>query len=316
METKNKILKRSGEKGITLIALVVTIVVLLILAGVSISMVLGENGLIAKAKEAKAKIEQDALNTEIALNNLYGEMASTFGETGSSGDKDDDSVENPTPITPEIILDKTNITKEIENGSTATDVLTATLKNASGDLTWTSSNESVAEISGEGNTKTITLKEEGTATITVSYGEIASANCYITVKEVSLLEFKAIYNGELVTAKAREGMTWEEFVNDPEYNTIGLWLWNDAVMYGGDKTKFESFLEGSTSVMPSNIFWGKTASQTVLPTFKWEEIDSEYYKDGVFVLGSPTTSITFSKEELSESFEAAGGSITYWTLEP
>ena len=42
-----------GEKGITLVALVVTIVVLLILAGVSISLVVGQNGLITKAKETQ-----------------------------------------------------------------------------------------------------------------------------------------------------------------------------------------------------------------------------------------------------------------------
>ena len=40
------------QKGITLVALVVTIVVLLILAGVSISLVLGQNGLVNRAKEA------------------------------------------------------------------------------------------------------------------------------------------------------------------------------------------------------------------------------------------------------------------------
>ena len=42
-----------GEKGITLVALVVTIVVLLILAGVSISLVIGQNGMIQKAKDAQ-----------------------------------------------------------------------------------------------------------------------------------------------------------------------------------------------------------------------------------------------------------------------
>jgi len=42
------------ERGITLVALVVTIVVLLILAGVSISMVLGNNGIVTKAKETQA----------------------------------------------------------------------------------------------------------------------------------------------------------------------------------------------------------------------------------------------------------------------
>lgn len=45
------------EKGITLVALVVTIVVLLILAGVSITMVLGQNGIVNKAKDAKTNYE-------------------------------------------------------------------------------------------------------------------------------------------------------------------------------------------------------------------------------------------------------------------
>ena len=43
----------NNKKGITLIALVVTIVVLLILAAVSISMLSGDNGIMTKAKEAK-----------------------------------------------------------------------------------------------------------------------------------------------------------------------------------------------------------------------------------------------------------------------
>ena len=41
------------NKGITLIALIITIITLLILAGVTISMIVGENGLISKAKESK-----------------------------------------------------------------------------------------------------------------------------------------------------------------------------------------------------------------------------------------------------------------------
>ncbi len=45
------------NKGITLIALVVTIIVLLILAGVSISMLTGQNGILNRAQEAKEKTE-------------------------------------------------------------------------------------------------------------------------------------------------------------------------------------------------------------------------------------------------------------------
>ena len=47
-------MKTKNQSGITLVALVVTIVVLLILAGVSISMVLGNNGLVTKATETQA----------------------------------------------------------------------------------------------------------------------------------------------------------------------------------------------------------------------------------------------------------------------
>ena len=42
-----------NKKGITLIALVVTIIVLIILAGVSINLVLGDNGILTEAKEGK-----------------------------------------------------------------------------------------------------------------------------------------------------------------------------------------------------------------------------------------------------------------------
>ena len=46
---RNKKEKFKNSKGITLVALVVTIIVLIILAGISINLVLGENGIITKA---------------------------------------------------------------------------------------------------------------------------------------------------------------------------------------------------------------------------------------------------------------------------
>ena len=53
----NSKIKRKKDKGITLIALVVTIIVLLILAGISISMLTGQNGILNRATEAKEKNE-------------------------------------------------------------------------------------------------------------------------------------------------------------------------------------------------------------------------------------------------------------------
>ena len=54
-----------NKKGITLIALVVTIVVLLILAGVTISLLLDENGIIAKSKDARNANRAEAIKEEI-----------------------------------------------------------------------------------------------------------------------------------------------------------------------------------------------------------------------------------------------------------
>ena len=50
-------LNTKSSRGITLIALVVTIIVLLILAGISISMLSGDNSILTKAKEAATLTE-------------------------------------------------------------------------------------------------------------------------------------------------------------------------------------------------------------------------------------------------------------------
>ena len=59
---------KNSSKGITLVALVVTIIVLIILAGVSINLVLGENGIITKAKQAKEMMEIASLKEKLELN--------------------------------------------------------------------------------------------------------------------------------------------------------------------------------------------------------------------------------------------------------
>ena len=74
------------QNGITLIALVVTIVVLLILAGVSINLVIGQNGIITKAGDAKKQTEQATVNDQIAMNSLYDELAGFLnGSNGGNG---------------------------------------------------------------------------------------------------------------------------------------------------------------------------------------------------------------------------------------
>ena len=68
------------QKGITLIALVVTIIILIILSGVSINLVLGENGIITIAKRAKENIELAQIEEEKELNELYAQLEAESSE--------------------------------------------------------------------------------------------------------------------------------------------------------------------------------------------------------------------------------------------
>ena len=66
--------KLKENKGITLIALVITIIVLLILAGVTIATLTGDNGILKKAGDAKTQTEQakEDENLKIAIAGSYG----------------------------------------------------------------------------------------------------------------------------------------------------------------------------------------------------------------------------------------------------
>ena len=83
-----KEIKSKQEKGITLIALVVTIVVLLILAGVSISLVLNNNGVISKAKDAKNQYAEAQTNDEKQLNEVSDWIDTKVGDTTGGSDYD------------------------------------------------------------------------------------------------------------------------------------------------------------------------------------------------------------------------------------
>ena len=88
---KNKrILK---ERGITLIALVVTIVVLLILAGVSLNAIFSENGIIKRAKDAQNKMDQATQNDLDSINELNNWIEGKIN--GSSGGNTTGGDDNP-----------------------------------------------------------------------------------------------------------------------------------------------------------------------------------------------------------------------------
>jgi len=103
------------QSGITLIALVITIIVLLILAGVAISMLSGENGILKQAAEAKTETDEKSIVEKLQLAVLsartkglgkidYDKLNEEFSEVGfNRGAQEDGKYENDVQKLPEII---------------------------------------------------------------------------------------------------------------------------------------------------------------------------------------------------------------------
>ena len=78
---------KENMRGITLIALVVTIIILLILSGITINMLLGENGIIRTAQEAKNTWEGSISNEQESIQNLVNELNEIMNEDGGTEKK-------------------------------------------------------------------------------------------------------------------------------------------------------------------------------------------------------------------------------------
>ena len=128
--------KFRGRKGITLIALVITIIVLLILAGVTIAMVVGDNGILKRSNEAKdettiAKIQEEV---DLAVADLVIEYQTRNHVTSNSNS--DDQVKamdeilvavNESDVTPSPILDEENDEEPGLNSGSESDVTNPSL---------------------------------------------------------------------------------------------------------------------------------------------------------------------------------------------
>ena len=110
-------------------------------------------------------------NTYSVTLNAYDDAATDIYHEASHGN-----------VAQRITIDPTSWTMEVGDKKT----LTATVwpaSTGSGDLSWTSSNSSVATVDGNGKVTAVGI---GTANITASYGGTVSATCAITVAGVSL----------------------------------------------------------------------------------------------------------------------------------
>ena len=86
-----------NQTGITLIALVVTIVVLLILAGVSLNAIFSENGIIKRAQDAQNKMDQATQNDLDSINELNNWIDGKINGTTGGGTTGGDANPSTTP---------------------------------------------------------------------------------------------------------------------------------------------------------------------------------------------------------------------------
>ena len=84
---------RRKNEGITLVALIITIIVLIILAGVTISMVVGDDGIITKAKEASQNMSNATSEEKELLQNMLNTMNEI--ESGIGGGNEPEKTDNP-----------------------------------------------------------------------------------------------------------------------------------------------------------------------------------------------------------------------------
>ena len=185
------------NKGITLVALVVTIVVLLILAGVSINLVLGDNGIIAKAKDAETKSAEASQNDLKGMNGLVSEMEGALAGNGNNGGETQ---------TPEITIGEAKVVANSDGtGSAITDAASVYLGNT---LYITFSHSITGGTTVVDKTIPYAVTKNGTYTFTVTgtvNGKSYKKNVSVTVNQ-----FKDVYEYMQTNTKVTypDGEVW------------------------------------------------------------------------------------------------------------
>ena len=311
-------------KGITLIALVVTIVVLLILAGVSINMVLGENGIVTKAKDARDKTEQAKQNDLASMDQFIKDMDDILNDNGTPGGDD-------TPTETKTLVEAFNagelkIGDYVEYKPTARQTYTsATDENGWADQTYTVDTTTtwrVLGLSDDGSQVLLTsgspIKKDMNASSANDWdkdpylymkGAYAYVNC-----EKMLNDICAIYSTDLGTARS---MTIED-INKAcgvvvDYDENKVYLASDTNKTNIDQAEVlgQTYTYTASDYTPESYIDGKknaTAGETVTATgYNYDITSMTGTKIGNTTLGS----LLFDKTTSDGNYAKA-----YWLASP
>ena len=231
--------KRKNARGITLIALVITIILLLILAGVTINALSGENGILKRATQAKSKtgranaLEQINLAIITARTEGLGQVDKTvlrdeITKAGMTVKTDGDDL--PYEVVSDKYLFRINedytveeisgiglSKKELKLFSGESETITATLtEGVTGTITWESADKNVATVE---NGKITAVGTTGSTTIIAKVeGTEYEATCKVSiVQKVMSITAKNVTVGKNQTAKIEVTTTPTGLVEDLTY---------------------------------------------------------------------------------------------------
>ena len=341
MKTKNK-RNYSKENGITLIALVVTIVVLLILAGVSVNALFGNSGIIEKAKEAQNAMTKAEENDKISValsewgivnatetTTFEKFMKEKFGEdnviavtenevivTMESGNRYKVKTDGTITSTKGVSINKSGLTLELQEGKTVTENLTASLSEITGEITWSNSDSTKATISAtKGKNITVTAKAVGETTITATCGDY-TATCKVTVKEAMAIGSYVQYNvpyTDMYSGKEYTATTgWRYLGKDDSGNQLIVSTGIPAILWYNYDNNI-----GNTADGGANSWWATKAeisatTDTLYKTSKgydYGESDGEPNKYATYGLRHHFDKIQFTYQKDGTSVSTANTGI-------
>ena len=277
-------MKTKEMKGITLVALVITIVVLLILAGVSINTVLGDDGIIKKAKEAaeatkraSAEEEMNRLVLEYQLASNDETLESFLQEKVTEGRIDEvtDNGDGTITITKKVEGKDYTITVKKPAASTPS-VKVGTIRVVSDS---TGAGSSLGEASTRKGTTLYIMIEStisgGTTTVSpqVPYAVTENGTYKFTVT--------GTVNGTAYTKEV--SVTVNQFKNS---------ILEDINIKIGDSVNYTYDSAGSYSL--SSTYSGYSSNQTIAQTtgVTWKVLNVDKENDTVDIISTNTTSST------------------------
>ena len=223
-----------NDKVITLVALVITIIVMLILAGVSLSLTIGENGILSQAKNAVTKTREASEKEEIALGNAALEIDYMVASTN------DPTIDRDTYVTKPKIQNL--VKKNKENASYVTDGELTIEK----ELPTSNSNETILIIKvpkGSEEYKYYSVKKEKN-----------NAEQELVIKDAFKIYQCLARNKDFYT---EVGLTWGEWLETPynENNTFSKYGSNNICISSREGSSFSIGVLGYFIDFSTHEYW-------------------------------------------------------------